>query len=157
MKKTSTSIRLLPAGGAPVRRHAAGAFRISGRFPFPALLAAALLSACAFTDYGNRINQEQLDIARMEDKRHSLETQFIIVLNNLETHPNEEKLIKERDEVRAKLIDVSYQITEKRKMLDQSFREWEQKIIEERIQKQMIDQEIRDNQGKNEDVEFENK
>ena len=59
--------------------------------------------------------------------------------------------------MRAKLIDVSSLITEKRKLLDQSFREWEQKIVEERIQKQMIDAEIRDNEGKNEDVEFENK
>ena len=121
------------------------------------VLSAALLAGCAFTDYGNRINREQLDIARLEEKRHNLETQFIIVLNNLETHPGEEKLIKERDEVRGKLIDVSSMITEKRKLLDQSFREWEQKIVEERIQKQMIDQEIRDNESKNEDVEFENK
>jgi hypothetical protein len=121
------------------------------------VLSAALLAGCAFTDYGNRINQEQLDIARLEGKRHNLETQFIIVLNNLENHPGEERLIKERDEVRAKLIDVSSMITEKRKLLDQSFREWEQKIVEERIQKQMVDQEIRDNEGKNEDVDFENK
>lgn len=126
-------------------------------FPGSWVLAAALLAGCAFTDYGNRINREQLDIARLEDKRHNLETQFIIVLNNLENHPGEEKLVKERDAVRAKLIDVSYMITEKRKMLDQSFREWEQKIVEERIQKQMIDQEVRDNEGKNEDAEFENK
>lgn len=126
-------------------------------FPGLWVLSAALLAGCAFTDYGNRINREQLDVARLENKRQNLETQFIIVLNNLENHPGEEKLIKERDEVRAKLIDVSYMITEKRKLLDQSFREWEQKIVEERIQKQMIDQEIRDNEGKNEDVEFENK
>ena len=126
-------------------------------FPGFCVLLAAVLAGCAFTDYGNRINQEQLDIARLEGKRHNLETQFIIVLNNLENHPGEEKLIKERDEVRTKLIDVSSMITEKRKMLDQSFREWEQKIVEERIQKQMVDQEIRDNEGKNEDVEFENK
>ncbi|MDB5049765.1 MAG: hypothetical protein JWO30_2836 [Fibrobacteres bacterium] len=121
------------------------------------LLAAVLLSACAFTEYGNRINQEQLDIARMEDKRHTLETQYIIVLNNLEIHPGEEKLVKERDEVRAKLIDVTGMIDQKRKMLDQSYREWEQKIVEEKIEKQMIDNEVKENEGKNEDVEFENK
>ncbi|MEO6095734.1 MAG: hypothetical protein ABIW76_08650 [Fibrobacteria bacterium] len=116
-----------------------------------------LIQGCAFTDYGNRINQEQLEIARLEDKRHTLETQFIIVLNNLENHPAEERLLKERDEVRGKLIDVSSLISEKRKLLDQSYREWEQKIVEERIQQQMIDKEVQDNEGKNEDVEFENK
>ena len=121
------------------------------------LLAALLLSACAFTDYGNRINQEQLDVSRLEDKRHALETQYIIVLNNLELHPDEEKLVKERDEVRGKLIDVAGLIDQKRKMLDQSYREWEQKIVEEKIQKQMIDNEVKENDDKNEDVEFENK
>ncbi|HKP97644.1 MAG TPA: hypothetical protein VJ385_18015 [Fibrobacteria bacterium] len=141
MKKTCTSTRPL--------------FR-RGAVPFP-LAALLLLSACAFTEYGNRINQEQLDIARLEDKRHTLETQYIIVLNNLELHPDEEKLVKERDEVRGKLIDVAGLIDQKRKMLDQSYREWEQKIVEEKIQKQMIDNEIRENDGKNEDVEFENK
>ena len=55
MKKTSTSTnRLLAAAGA-----------------------ALLCFGCAFTEYGNRINQEQLEIARLEDKRHGLETEFI--------------------------------------------------------------------------------
>ena len=52
-------------------------------FPLLCFLSGLLLTGCAFTDYGNRINREQLDIARLEDKRHNLETQFIIVLNNL--------------------------------------------------------------------------
>jgi hypothetical protein len=120
-------------------------------------LCALTFSACAFTEYGNRINQEQLDIAHLEDKRHSLETSYIIVLNNLETHPTEERLLKERDSKRAKLRDLDFLIAEKRKSLDQSFLEWEQKIVEEKVQKQMIDREIRENQGKDEDVDFENK
>lgn len=128
------------------------------RFIVPAAAFLAFsLSGCAFTDYGNRINQEQLEIARLEDKRQNLETQYIIVLNNLELHPAEERLLKERDEVRRKLIDLSSLLNEKRKLLDQSFQEWEQKIVHERIEKEMIDREIRDNEGKNEDVEFENK
>lgn len=120
--------------------------------------AAALFAAgCAFTEYGNRINQEQLEIARLEDKRHGLETEYIIVLNNLELHPDEERLIKERDQVRRKLIDLHADIAERRKSLDQSFMEWEQKIVEERIEKQMIDKEVKENEGKDEQMEFENK
>lgn len=134
---------------------------ITGELRWFFIPAAAFLilsvTGCAFTEYGNRINQEQLEIARLEDKRHNLETQYIIVLNNLELHPAEERLLKERDEVRRKLIDLSSLLNEKRKLLDQSFQEWEQKIVHERIEKEMIDREIRENEGKNEDVEFENK
>jgi hypothetical protein len=145
MKKISTSSEPPSRPGrAPVAR-------------MPLLLAVLLLASCAFTDYGNRINQEQLEIARLEDKRHNLETQYVIVMNNLEIHPAEEKLIKERDEVRRKLIDLSSLVNEKRKLLDQSFQEWEQKIVTERIEREMIHREIKDNEGKNEDVEFENK
>ncbi len=115
------------------------------------------LTACAFTEYGNRINQEQLDIARLEDKRHTLETGYIIVLNSLELHPTEEKLIKERDGMRGKLRDLDFQIDQKRKSLDQSFLEWEQKIVQEKVEREMIDKEVQENKGKNEDVEFENK
>src|SRR3954468_18187931 len=134
MKKISTSINRLALAGA-------------------ALLVCA---GCAFTEYGNRINQEQLAIAHLEDKRHSLETEYIIVLNNLEEHPDEPQLLKERDEVHKKLIDLDEDIAEKRKSLDQSFREWDQKIVHERIEKQMIDKEVKENEGKDEQQEFEN-
>jgi hypothetical protein len=123
-----------------------------------ACAAAAILlcAGCAFTEYGNRINQEQLAIARLEDKRHSLETQYIIILNNLETHPDDERLIKERDQVHKKRIDLDADIAERRKLLDQSLREWDQKIVQERIEKQMIDKEVKENEGKDEQQEFEN-
>lgn len=133
MKKIFTSIKALFMAGA-------------------AILAC---SGCAFTEYGNRINQEQLAIARMEDKRHGLETEYIIVLNNLEAHPDDEHLLKERDEVHKKLIDLASDIAEKRKSLDQSFLEWDQKIVQERIEKQMIDKEIKENGDKDEQQEFE--
>ncbi len=116
-----------------------------------------LISGCAFTEYGNRINQEQLDISKLEDKRQSLETSYIIVLNSLETHPTEEKLIAERDRLRNKLRDIDFTIQQKRKGLDQSFLEWEQKIVQEKVEREMINNEIRENGTKNEDVDFQNK
>jgi hypothetical protein len=133
MKKTSTSIKRLAMAGAAI----------------------LVCAGCAFTEYGNRINQEQLAIAHLEDKRHNLETEYIIVLNNLEEHPDEPRLLKERDEVHKKLIDLDEDISEKRKSLDQSFREWDEKIVHERIEKQMIDKEVKENAGKDEQQEFE--
>jgi hypothetical protein len=134
MKKTSTPInRLLPLG------------------------AAVLLSACAFTEYGNRINQEQLVIARLEDKRHSLETEYIIVLNSLETHPTDRKLIDEKAAVLKKLRDLGYDIEEKRKAFDMSIKEWDDKILQNRVEQEMVDKEIRENGSKDEDVDFNNK
>ncbi|HLP42158.1 MAG TPA: hypothetical protein VK465_11665 [Fibrobacteria bacterium] len=119
--------------------------------------AALLVGACAFTDFGYRINQEQVALARLEEKRHSLETQYIIVLNSLELHPSEAKLLKERDEVRKKLLDLDELIGQKRKDLGLSFMEWEQKIVKERIEREMVEKEIRDNEGVDETQEFENK
>lgn len=164
MKKTSTNTSSArgPSGGAPgpfpraaLSRAALSRAALSRAALAFAAAAALLCSGCAFTEYGNRINQEQLAIARLEDKRHNLETQYIIVLNNLEIHPDEERLIKERDVVHKKLIDLDAEIAEKRKGLDQSLSEWDQKIVQERIEKQMIDKEIKENEGKDEQQEFE--
>src|SRR4051812_31459324 len=125
--------------------------------PLLHLIAVLSLCACAFTEYGNRINDEQLAIARLEDKRHNLETQYIILLNSLELHPTEEKLMKQRDAVREKLQNLAWDLEQKRKGLDQSFKEWEQKVLQERIEREMIDKEVKDNQSKDEDVDFNNK
>ena len=121
------------------------------------ILVGSSFMGCAFTEYGNRINQEQLDLSRLEEKRQTLETAYIIVLNSLETHPTEEKLIKQRETYRTKLRDLNFLIDQKRNLLDQSLREWEQKIVQEKVEHEMVDKEVQENQGKNEDVEFNNK
>ena len=143
MKKTFTSIS---------RRLHGPLFKL-----FVMGLAILSLSACAFSEYGNRINREQLAISRLEDKRHRLETQYVIVLNSLESHPTDRKLIKEKDLVGKKLSSLVQDIEEKRKLFDMSVREWEGKIVKDRIEQEMVEKEVRENIDKDEDVEFENK
>lgn len=106
------------------------------------------LTHCAFSEYGNRINDEQLALAKLENQRHKLETRYIIVLNNLETHPTEMELQTEKDKVYRRLQSLDEEIKEKRQGLDQSFVEWDKKILEERIQQQMIDKEVQEAQGR---------
>ncbi len=114
------------------------------------LLLFLLLSGCAFTDYGNRINQEQFELAGLEEKRHKLEGQYIIVMNMLENHPTDRALIEERDKVLERLRNLSFEIDQKRTLFDQSLREWEQKLVQERIQEEMIEREVRENAHKDE-------
>ncbi len=111
----------------------------------PYLLLLVVLSGCAFTEYGNRINQEQSELAALEAKRHKLESQYIIVMNMLENHPTDRNLIDERDKVLEKLRLLNFDIDQKRGFFDQSLREWEQKLVQERIQQEMIDKEVREN------------
>jgi hypothetical protein len=110
-------------------------------FPFALL---AVLSNCAFTEYGARINEEQLALAKLENQRQKLETRYVIVLNNLENHPTETELQTEKDKVYRKLQALDEEIKEKRRGLDQSFSEWDKKILEDRIQLQMIDKEVKE-------------
>lgn len=109
---------------------------------------ALLTCHCAFTEYGARINAEQQALARLENKRQKYESQYVIVLNNLETHPVDMDLLAERDKLYRKLQAITETIGEQRKMLDQSFSEWDQKILEERIQLQMIEKEEKESQGR---------
>jgi len=113
----------------------------------PLCILALLLTHCAFGEYGQRINAEQHALADLEDKRQKLETRYIIVLNNLEANPTEAELQLEKDKIYRRIQAITEEIGESRKMLDQSFSEWDKKILEERIQQQMIDKEVHDAAG----------
>lgn len=103
---------------------------------------------CAFTEYGARINAEQVALTKLEERRQKTETRYIIVLNNLEKNPTEAELLKEKDKVYRQWQALNEEIAEKRRMFDQSLMEWDQKIIEERIQLQMIQKEEIEAQGR---------
>ncbi len=124
--------------------------KISISSEIPLLLLIGLLSGCAFTDYGTRISQEQNEVATLEDKRHKLEAQYIIVMSMLEKHPTDRALIDERDKVLEKLRLLTFDIDQKRGFFDQSLREWEQKLVQDRVQQEMIEQEVRENAHKDE-------
>jgi hypothetical protein len=106
------------------------------------------LMHCAFTEYGTRINNEQLALTKLEERRQKIETRYIIVLNNLEKNPAEPELLTEKEKVYRRWQALNEEIAEKRRMLDQSLLEWDQKIIEERIQLQMIQKEEVEAQGR---------
>lgn len=117
---------------------------------FSACFFSLICANCAFTDYGRRINDEHLAIVRLEEKRHKLETQLIIVMNNLELNQGDPKLMAERDKIQRKLQEYSVKITENRTVYDRSILEWEQKLIEDRIQQQMIEKEEQEAAGREE-------
>lgn len=123
-------------------------FSINTRLLFVLLILPWVFAACAFTDYGNRINQEQIDVAKLENKRQDLETHLVIILNSLELHPMEKSLREDRDKTRQKLQDIIYQIDSKRKSFDQSIHEWEEKINQDRLEHEMIDKEVKENEDK---------
>jgi hypothetical protein len=138
----------------PVQTPKASPFRWGG---FGSLfLGLILISGCAYTDMGQRVNAERESVAEMENRRSELESRLVIVMNNLELNPDDETLSREKDKVQAKLRSVEEQLAGRRQMFDQILKEWDQKIVEERIQKRMIDTEVRDNARKDE-YEWEDK
>jgi len=98
-----------------------------------AVCAGLLASACAFTEYGNRINGEHREVERMERKYDDLEARYVIVLNNLEKNLGDSKLEKE---------------------YAMSVEDWEKKIVQDNIQKALEDKAINENAGKTEDGEW---
>ena len=119
-----------------------------------AVCAGLLASACAFTEYGNRINGEHREVERMERKYDDLEARYVIVLNNLEKNLGDSKLENERDKVKEKLQALSARIQDKRKEYAMSVEDWEKKIVQDNIQKALEDKAINENAGKTEDGEW---
>ena len=121
--------------------------RIFTSFNFIAA-ACALLCGCAFTDYGTRINGERRELESLEGKYQDLEARYVIVLNSLEKNLGDSKLENERDKVRDKMHALNARIQEKRREFDMSLEEWEKKIVQDNLQKALIDKEVIDNANK---------
>ncbi len=115
---------------------------------FSLVLILCFITGCAFTHEGARINGEQADLERMERKRHSLESQYIIILNGLEKYPGDQKLEKERHDVMKSLSTLSSRIINQRDLVARSIREWEQKITDERVLKDLVEKEENTNGNK---------
>ena len=110
--------------------------------------AGLLLAGCAFTDYGNRVNDERTTLENLEHRREDWQSRYVIVLNGLERYPGDEKLEKERDAVRKKILDFDKDIADQRQMYESSVQDWERKITEDKLQKQIQDREERKNADK---------
>ncbi len=107
-----------------------------------------LLAGCAFSDYGNRVNDERDALEKLERQREDYQSRYVIVLNSLERYVGDSRLEKERDGLQKKILDLDFQITQQRKVFDQSVEGWRQKIDQDKLQKQINDREEQENAGK---------
>jgi hypothetical protein len=100
-----------------------------------------LLAGCAFSDYGVRVNDERTTLENLERQREDYQSRYVIVLNSLERYVGDRDLEKERDRIQKKILDLDFQIKEQRKIFDESVEEWQQKIADDKLQKQINDRE----------------
>ena len=105
------------------------------------LIASLLLAGCAFTDNGNRISDERQTLENLERKRQDYESRYVIVLNSLEKNLGDPKLEHERDKLQKMILDVNTKIAEQRQAFEHSVDEWQQKIAQDELQKEMLERE----------------
>lgn len=115
-----------------------------------ALLIGLLLAGCAFTDSGIRVNEERDAMARLERKREDYESRYVIVLNSLERNVGDARLENERDAIRKRILELNTRIQNQRGIYEQAAQDWEQKIAQDKLQKQINEKEIRKNAYKTE-------
>ena len=112
------------------------------------LIASLLFAGCAFTDYGNRINGERLTLENLERKRQDYESRYVIVLNSLERYTGDPKLERERGMLQKRILEISAKIAEQRQTFEHSVQEWDQKISQDKLLKEMLDREEQLNANK---------
>lgn len=117
-----------------------------------AVLAAAflLLTGCAFTDHGNNIKDEREALEALERKREDYESRYVIVLNSLERNIGDPKLELERDRIRKKILELNTSIEDQRQIFERGVQDWEKKISQDKLQKEMDGKEMRNNAYKEE-------
>src|SRR3954471_9506094 len=106
---------------------------------------AAFCAGCAFTDSGNRLNEDRKSLESLERQREDYESRYVIVLNSLEKNIGDAQLERERDKLRKKIQELSARIREQRQEFDRTVREWEDKIAQDELQREMIEKEERKN------------
>jgi hypothetical protein len=115
-----------------------------------ALLLGLWLAGCAFTDSGVRVNEERDALARLERKREDYESRYVIVMNSLERNVGDSRLESERDAIRKRILELNTRIQNQRGIYEQAAQDWEQKIAQDKLQKQINEKEIRNNAYKTE-------
>jgi len=116
------------------------------------LAAFFLLAGCAFSDYGVRVNDERTALENLEHQREDYQSRYVIVLNSLERNIGDPDLEKERDKIQKKILDLDFRIQQQRKIFDESVEEWQQKIAQDKLQKEINDREEESNTNKTEGV-----
>ena len=106
-----------------------------------ALFASLFFAGCAFTDYGSRISDERQTLEDLERKREDYESRYVIVLNSLEKYVGDPKLEEERGMLQKKILEMNTKIVQQRQTFERSVEEWDQKISQDKLQKEMQDRE----------------
>lgn len=104
-------------------------------------IASLLLAGCAFTDYGSRINDERQTLESLERKRDDYEARYVLVLNSLEKNIGDSRLEEERGMLQKKILEIDVKVAQQREGFERSVEEWNQKISQEKLQKEMLDRE----------------
>ena len=104
-----------------------------------------MLTGCAFTDHGNSIKDEREALETLERKREDYESRYVIVLNSLEQNVGDPKLELERDRLHRKILDLNTEIKDQRQIFERGVQDWEQKISQDKLQKEMDEKEERKN------------
>ncbi len=100
------------------------------------------LLSCAFSEFGRTVIQERQEVIDLEEEYQKTELQYLIVLNNLEKYPDDPYLNSERDKVKMELQSIQFKLHERRQILDNSLKRWEEIIIEQNLEKKISDDAI---------------
>ena len=104
-----------------------------------------MLAGCAFTDHGNSIRDEREALESLERKREDYESRYVIVFNSLERNIGDPKLELEKDRSHRKILELNPSIRDQRQIFERSVQDWEQKITQDKLQKEMDEKEERRN------------
>lgn len=117
---------------------------MSLRYNLPAtagLIFLVLFTGCGMSNLA--VQEEHNRIISLERKKLRLERDYHMILSHLEKHPNARDLRLKKAELKKQIVEVGMEIAESRQQLDIAVQQWEDRVLSNRVEKKMVDEEER--------------
>ncbi|MBF0431780.1 MAG: hypothetical protein HQK83_10905 [Fibrobacteria bacterium] len=106
------------------------------------IFVALMLCHCAISNPS--IRKEHSEITSLVKQKQKLEKRYFLLLGHLEKYPKERKLRLDQASLKKEIMELSIKIAEHRKQLDMLLTEWENRVVGNRVEQNMIDREVRE-------------
>jgi hypothetical protein len=100
-----------------------------------------LLAGCGMSNPA--VQKEHKKIITLEKKKLRLERDYHMILSHLEKHPNARELRLKKAELKKQIVEVGMEIKESRQQLDIAVQQWEDRVLTNRVEQNMVDEEER--------------
>jgi hypothetical protein len=105
---------------------------------------------------GGALGKNYQDLNSLLNQRQKLESTYLLTLGHLENYPTDRNLRLKQADLRSKLTSLNIKIESKRQEFNMALVQWEQRLVQDRVEEEMENKVIKNNRRQPENPEWGN-